>query len=270
MNIIYSNVNDVKNSYKLPHIVEMLKLSNFLVQKHGYKTTFYGDQESINIFKDIPFHYVYELKDPRIKEIPKELWSIGKFFAILQTNEPFLHIDNDIFIFKKLDENYLNKNILYFHNEHYFDNIVNAYQNHFSLQPKNGEFFKNTSYNCAIFGGQNIEIIKLICNEIINFILDYKDQINSILENKDKKFDLDSKNNSLFSITALPAMLVEQIWIFKLLQYYKQEFKPLLNGTTLKELNKDAYIKNICHVQGDKKNPIIINTLIRMNKYLNI
>jgi hypothetical protein len=249
------------NSEKLISNLEMAKLSNFLAQSHGYKTCFYGDRDSLNLFSQIGFNEFYELDDERIKEIPNQIWSIGKLFAMLKTNEPFIHMDYDIFLFKKFDQNFLKNDVIYYHNEYHIDKAVDKYQSFFNLRPSEAKPFINRSYNCALFGGQNFKIIHSVCNQIITFIIDNKKEINNILISKE----------SLNFESFWSALLIEQVWIFQLLEHYKQKFVPYLKETIdLETISAEAYIKNICHLQGSKSENIISKNILSMNKYLSI
>lgn len=266
MKIIFSNFcaerfQKILNTEKMLLNLEMAKLSNFLVQSHGYKTCFCGDKKSLELFSKINFNEFIELDDPRIEEIPIKIWSIGKLFSMLKITEPFLHIDHDLFLFKKFEDNFLKNEIIYYHNEFYIDNEVNNYQLYFELNPIKNNTFINRSYNCALFGGQNFKLIHDISNQIINFIIQNKNDINNRL----------NSNESLNFEPFWPAVLIEQVWIFQLLKYYKQEFTPYLNESmNLDLLSKEAYTKNICHLQGVKFTDMISKNILSMNNFLNI
>jgi hypothetical protein len=249
------------NDEKLKINLEMAKLSNFLVQSHGYKTCFYGDKKSLESFEDIKFNEHHELNDDRFNEIPDQMWSIGKLFSLLRINEPFIHMDYDIFLFKNFDQDFLNKEVVFYHNEFHLDPLVEEYQNYFELRPSNTKSFINRSYNCALFGGKNFKLIQDICEEIINFIIENKQSINQKLNSKE----------SLNFMPFMPALLLEQVWIFQLLKHYKQEFSSYLHQTrNLAVISKEAYIKNICHLQGSKSNKLVLKNIFSMNKYLGI
>jgi hypothetical protein len=262
MKIIFSNLWEYRlNESSLNTTFEMAKLSNFLVQNHGYKTCFYGDRKSLEFFSNIKFNEFFELKDERLNFIPHQIWSVGKLFSILNVNEPFIHMDYDIFLFKNFDKNFLNNEVLYYHNEFHLDSLLKEYQSFFQFQPVNTKFFISRSYNCGLLGGKNFKILQRICEEIINFIVDNQEVIR-------KK--LDSKKNLSFA-SFLPPVLIEQVWIFQLLKYYKQEFTPYLNQTkNLKIINKESYAKNICHLQGWKSNDLVSKNILSMNKYIGI
>lgn len=266
MKIIFSNLcknqfQKILNEASLNATLEMVKLSNFLVQNHGYKTCFYGDRESLELFSNIKFNEAFELKDERINLIDPQIWSVGKLFSILNVNEPFIHMDYDVLLFRNFDKNFLNNDVLYYHNEFHIDLVMKQYQSFFQFQPVNTKFFKNRSYNCALLGGKNFRILQKICEEIINFIVNNQSEIN-------KK--LNSKENLSFP-HFYPPVLIEQVWIFQLLKYYKQKFTPYLNSTeNLKIINKESYAKNICHLQGWKSKDLVSKNILFMNKHIGI
>ena len=262
MRIVFSNIVNVNPYTKVDnHLnVEMAKLSNFLAQQQGFKTTFFGDKKSIEIFNNVKYDEVNELNDDRIKNISPSLWSIGKLLTISKIKEPFLHLDHDLFLFKKIDETFLNKNLVYFHNEDYYDSLMDNFQTSFEFQLLNIQNIQNTSKNCAIIGGQNYKILNTVCNEILDFIFQNKNEINLKL-NSDKIL-----NYPKF----MPAVLIEQVWIFKLLNYYKEEFSPLLKEKSLHDLSLEAYTNNICHLQETKNTINIQKSIRKMNKYYNL
>lgn len=269
MKIIFSRLSNVSQSFKLDSYIEieMAKLSNFLVQKHGFKTIFYGDETSIELFQEIPYDQILKIDNNYNNEISKKLWSIGKLLVMSQVKEPFIHMDYDLFLFKNFDYEFLKKNIIYFHNETYLDNKVDNYQKAFKLEPLNCKNFNNRSFNCAIIGGQNFQVLNMVSQEILNYIYDNKNEINKFLDYQNHEF-------SHF----MAAVLIEQVWMFKLFQYYKENYFSYIEidntnidiNKPLKYIGLEAYTKNICHLQGAKKQQFILNNIIKMNKFLKI
>jgi len=264
MKIIFSNLNMSRfkdfDDETLKVTNEMAKLSNFLVQEYGYKTCFYGDKYSLNFFSNINYSEFNELNDERVNEIPQKIWSIGKLFSMLKPNEPFIHLDYDIFLFKNFDKDFLNKDLVYYHKELYRDSKLDEYQSFFELIPVKTRSFINRSYNCGLIGGKNFKILQKICEEILSFIIDNKKEIN---------IKLNSAENLNFP-KYMPSVLIEQVWIFQLLKYYKQVTTPYLLNTDLELIAKESYLKNLCHIQGGQSKKLVIKNILSINKYLGI
>jgi hypothetical protein len=262
MKIIFSHLSNVNPFTNVdPKInLSLAKLSNFLIQKHGFKTAFWGDQNSIKIFKEIPYDEIVDFKHDYIQEFSPSFWSISKLLAMSEINEPFLHIDHDLFLFKTFYEDFLNQNVIYFHDEFYYDNLIESFQKDFELQPKNIINFKNSSKNCALIGGQNYKILNKISKEILEFILENQELIKNLIKSENiKKYP-----------KFMPAVLTEQVWIFKYLEYYKENSTPYLKEKDLSKISIEGYIHNVCHLQEQKNNDLIQKTLYKMNKYLNL
>jgi hypothetical protein len=261
MKIIFSHFFDVRPLVNINEqlVLQMAQFSNYLIQKHGLKTIFCGNKASIEKFKSIPYNEFIQLEEYTIENLKPYFWNISKLLVMSQIKEPFIHVDSDLFLFKNFDEDFLNKNIVYFHDENHNDNLTNNFQERFKIQPLNGKNFKNSSRNCALIGGQNYKLINKISSEILEFLLSNESYIKAIFENGE------INNYPKF----MPSVLIEQVWIFKLLDFYKNEYTPYLKSKTIEDLNLEGYIRNISHIQSEKNNPIVQKTLYELNRYIN-
>lgn len=230
----------IKLGNEMPNL-NLAKISNFLIQKHGFKTVFFGDIESLNFLKSVRFDETYEIKKEEIENIPKCIWSMSKFIAMSKMNEPFLHVDFD-FLFFKLDKSRINKNILCLHSENIIVDCVKYLQKLIHIHPKNINNIENISYNCAIIGGTNFKFLNKISNEIIKYVSDNKSFINTIYTN--------NLNNKNINIKLIP-VLVEQVWMFEIFKFYKEKFYTYLSSDLgEKEFQQEFYEKGILHLQG--------------------
>ena len=112
------------------------------------------------------------------------LWGMAKMYAFSLQKEPFLYIDLDAFLFNDIDIS-LKKSEIFFQN--YEDNYYTAYDtycrfNKYFASEKN-EMIKayeetlaqnryGDAYNTAIFGGNNINLIKAASEEILRYCRD--------------------------------------------------------------------------------------------------
>jgi len=252
MKFIFSNIKFKKD---MPDL-NLAKVSNFLIQKHGFQTIFFGDADSLKFFKDVPFNEVHEIKKEEIENIPKCIWSMSKFIAISKMNEPFLHVDLD-FLFFKMDKSILNKNILCFHTEYTEDLSIKRIQKLMHIQPKNINNIEQISYNCAIIGGNNFNFLKKIANEILTYISKNKYFIDTIYEN--------NLNNNIPH--GLFPVLVEQVWMFQLFKFHNEDFYTYLNSDLRDKLHQqECYEKGIIHFQKAERLEL---TKLVLNEFVN-
>ena len=155
---------------------KLFKLSSFFAKKSYGEVHLITDSDGAEELKDLRFDSI----DLSLNALPDDLriaWSLGKIMAykvIAEKGEPFLHIDNDIFLFKRLDSYFEDSEVLTQHLEydtHFFysasqfiDPLVNKY------------FFAektiSTSANMGIFGGINLDFIKFFAEESLKMTLD--------------------------------------------------------------------------------------------------
>ena len=133
-----------------------------------------------NIFSklDLPFDEV-KLTLDSIDE-NTNMWAISKAHAILEMNEPFLHIDSDVYIWEALDKKYLMSNLLVQSNESSESDIQSDF--YYSLYEIHNLYFKgiNTyldnsnlierdiyAYNCGVVGGTDVEFLRKWAGQMI-------------------------------------------------------------------------------------------------------
>jgi hypothetical protein len=133
-----------------------------------------------NIFKNLnlPFDEV-KLSLDKIDH-STTIWSISKAYSILEINDPFLHIDSDVYIWKKLPDEFLDVSVLVQDSEgiHNRDQYIlylglewdykkylngkNKYLDNSNLKDKDIH-----AWNTGIVGGNNIDFLHNWANEFI-------------------------------------------------------------------------------------------------------
>jgi len=129
------------------------------------------------LFDDLalPYTKVESCLD-KLQKYPPELWAIGKILAYQLQNEPFLHADGDVFIWRKFPAEFENaalfaqsREIGFKHygavlnNVHrYFDYIPSVFAHHI------GEAIQ--SVNAGIIGGTNFQFFQYYASEALTFI----------------------------------------------------------------------------------------------------
>lgn len=254
MKILYSNFLNFPQSLVSPSSVEMAKISNFLMQKWGFETIFVGDTKSIEVYKSVPYNKIIEFDD-RINHIPECMWSAGKLIALSMMTEPVIHMDFDLLFLNPPDNRKLFKPIVCLHSEHNLkERWQILYNNYLSVRPWKTSGIEITSYNSGIIGGLNIKLIKSCTNELINFITEKKYEIQKIFISLNSKM-LKGQDK----LTNISAVLLEQIWLYQLFKYNKQNIDLYLvgdpcvkNDNSFCELNVNAMNEGVLHLQGFK------------------
>lgn len=244
-------------------------IANKLAQKHGYHTVLFTDEYGKEELKNIPYNEVIPFDNNILETFPKPGWSLAKILAMSLMNEPFMHMDFDLFLLKDLEKDFLQNEIFCFHKEQwltkpqhhktedgkYFKNsIINPYsfefldkvaklldmtEDRFSIK-----FFKElNSYNCAIVGGQNFNIFKQSAKYVIDFAQKYKD----VLE----KFAIDNE----MKVDWFAAVFLEQVVFLNLLKLGLglEDIPIYLKANTTDDLNIEAQEKNVIHLWGSKE-----------------
>ncbi len=195
-----------------------------------------------------------------IKELSEELWAMGKLIAYSVQNEPFLHVDNDVFIWKPFNEMILSSDFIVQNAESEIEfgkNLCQDIYNNFEgftpellVYTKNGGMIGNTSsYNFGVFGGNNINFIKFYVDFVFDFI---------------KKND---KNLSKVMSGAL-SIYLEQGIFHQLSNQYNMKVKELYEGIRnfaffyqFEKIPEISYI----HTLGGAKRNSIINEQVYLN-----
>lgn len=108
---------------------------------------------------------------------PKDLWAISKIKAYSLQEEPFIHIDGDVFIWEKFTEDFLNARLVAQNLENtteYYRDMWNDISAQITFIPKELSSFHNgTSNLCCnmgVIGGNDIQFFKKYCQKSFEFI----------------------------------------------------------------------------------------------------
>ena len=147
------------------------------------------------------------------------VWSLSKLIAYKQIsnrNEPFLHIDYDVFLFKKLPDHITKGEIICQHIEN--RNIINHvyFLPVFEVLCKNKYFYNpdiDWGANCGVFGGTNFEFINFYVDSAFNLLMDH-----SNIEYWSRGHELAQQISHQWKWT-WQAGLLEQLWLSQCLSY---------------------------------------------------
>jgi hypothetical protein len=224
----------------------------------------YTDQAGKELFIDqlnLPYTRVHVVLDDLTREYgrKKSIWALGKIYAYQQQTGPFLHVDNDVFIWKKFSEDLLKQPIIAqsyeMNNGHHKANLYSSVKTLDYIPEVILENIRSKhdggQYNAGIIGGCDIEFFQNFTKEAFSFV--------------DKNLD---KLNSLPKDACFPC-LFEQYLFSVMAQEKKKTIATLLplpkipsdNFKNLVEIS-DRYRTNFVHLVGDHKKEYYNTSLI--------
>lgn len=155
-------------------------LSCLQLRKYYNNITLYADTVSSKLLIDtlqLPYsNVVCNLDELNIYH--DNLWAIPKLYAYSLQEQPFLHVDGDVFIWKPFDEKLLNSDIIAQNKEagtDYYENILNNLENKLSYFPAEIKYQRKVAnpiyaFNMGIFGGHDISFFKEYTSKAFEFV----------------------------------------------------------------------------------------------------
>jgi hypothetical protein len=137
---------NIKNNFLIKNFYLYL-FSTLLIKKLGYDIELYCDKETAEIFSLIPYDKI-NIIDFNNDGISGDFWIWGKLKTQMLMNEPYIHIDGDVFLFRDIIKDQLDNN---------YKSVVQMIENDKTI----GKSFKTVySYQGEIFKKKNIGNIK--------------------------------------------------------------------------------------------------------------
>lgn len=239
MKIVFTFWSRAKPFTQISFLKEMAAVSNFFAQKHGYETVLYTDDLGENFLYKIPYNNILRLPDNILNKFPNCIWNMGKVLTTSYINEPFIHLDLDLFLYKPIKEEFFKKEAVFFHEEIWMDKTLLDTSFIIKKFPKNLINKSYRSYNCAMFGGTNYKAFNQAAKEVCMFIIENADFLNKMHIQQEKL-----KNKGLVDNHLYLSYLVEQLWIPNLLKNNGINIDIILNDVNLKEYELKDYIKD--------------------------
>ena len=112
MKVVHSHVDRLNVLWK--ELTYSQFLSAILAKRHYGNISFYSTPELVNQVKELGMPYD-EFNSELLSLEDSDTWSIPKLKVYKDQQQPFLHIDNDTFIFNKIDFNSYNRPYLFSH-----------------------------------------------------------------------------------------------------------------------------------------------------------
>jgi hypothetical protein len=163
----------------------MMKICVNQLRKYYNDVNLITDENGKEIFKNINWTSI----DTSLENLPKNykyIWALGKIMAyklIAEKNEPFIHLDYDIFLIKKFSEKILNSEII-MHSKEIFPSRKAKHSygiEEFYNQCPSKYIAENSRkieivYNTGIVGGKNYLFFKKYSELIFNILYDKNNQ----------------------------------------------------------------------------------------------
>jgi len=124
----------------------------------------------------LPYTKVHVVLD-ELNDYHKDLWALAKIRTFQLQNEPFLHVDGDVFVWESLTDKFSNSNLVTQNLEvttGYYRNRWDAIRPNINYLPEEMKGFDedtcNLACNMGIIGGTNIEFFQDFCARSIEFV----------------------------------------------------------------------------------------------------
>lgn len=233
-------------------------LSALLLRRHYDQLELYTDELGKRILIDIlglPYTKVHIVFDHNFKIHPG-LFALAKIKTYSLQDEPFVHVDGDLFLWNPLPENIANAGLIASNVEldlYFNKNVLEEMEEHFQYIPGH---LKNVSRqdhifssNAGIFGGSNIAFIKKYCAMAHQLVAKNQNHLGKV-------------NNSHLN------MLVEQISLYYLADLENIEIEYCVAEPVDHPLYKDYWrfadipnVPMIHPVGGCKRIPYVLHHL---------
>jgi hypothetical protein len=143
-------------------------LAILTAKKHFEKVELITNDFGKKVFIDrLRLPVQYNLKLNEMNKVSNYFWAYGKIIATSSQNEPFVHIDNDAFLFSGLPKRMLEAELI-FQSKEFMDkpgygwyNVLNPCWKEAKVKPKEIVPITDYAYNCGICGGNNTDFFKL-------------------------------------------------------------------------------------------------------------
>lgn len=256
MNIYFSY--STKVARKGEDIDLALKLAEISVKsfKEFYENVYFiTDLHGSKVFKSINFTEVYPILENAVKKQYKDVWSLGKLYAIkyiAQKKEQFCHADFDFIITRPLPNDLLDAEV-FAQSTEYNLNMLGYNVSYYNLLCKNKylakDIYLDRAFNCGVLGGKDC-----------SFFYEYADTAIQMVEDIENK-ELWSRSYPEFG-TWTKAILAEQYYLACALKKYNIKPKlifdhPVKNYEPLSHIAKNFYKETgAIHFLGKSKRKI--------------
>lgn len=187
-------------------------------------------------------------------------WAYPKLYSLTLQDEPFIHIDGDIFIFRKLkdelfqgDFGFQNLETTYY--ERTYDRLINFYDKNYDNKPLEWNNNLKSAVNCGLMYFKDPELAKIFYKNVYNHFI-----------NIDQDFILKLKKElqEIINVTYVTyPLLFEQYYLNCFIDSLKdKKINYLLSTEQIKKEEKgEATIQGYVHLIEDKNNLFYIDNI---------
>lgn len=144
-------------------------LSVFCASRHFKEVQFISSDWGVDVIKELRLPITsYSNKLNEMKDVSRFFWAYGKLLAYNEQDQPFVHLDNDVFLWDPLPDRILSARLCFqshepFHLQgyHYY-NLLKPCFEEAPVKPQiivDNEI-NDFAYNCGICGGSDLKFFK--------------------------------------------------------------------------------------------------------------
>ena len=231
-------------------MIQSIVLSSNVAKKHYDNIHFYTDEQGYEWIKpyldQLPFTKIEVCLD-QFNYVPDVYWSFVKVAVYTLQKEPFIHIDNDVFLWDRIPDYLLmDKDFVFQETEPLDWGMYSFY--HDGLELYSHAVHKDITIekyavNCGIFA--------CLSNDALNILQEYYDYGKHFILQADLKPNIAVEPESR---RWLASVIIEQVYVYSLIVKYNLKWDTLLN------YERNSYRMKYTHtVAHFKRNPIIEN-----------
>jgi|GEM_PF-4226667 len=125
--------------------------------------------------------------DPQTSQLFDKYWSLHKLYAYSLQEEPFIHFDNDVYFYKKLDDSWKSAELVAQNKEFglsYYTICLEEIQHHFTRIPRYLDIDPQSvmAVNAGVAGGTRFDFFKQLYREVILFLTDNQSHLESLTD----------------------------------------------------------------------------------------
>jgi len=230
------------------NMIDSLILSVNVAKKHYPEIHFYTDKlgyEWITPYLDqLPFTKIEVCLD-EFNWVPDVYWSFVKVYVYTLQKEPFIHIDNDVFLWDEIPNDILRGQDFVFQETEPLD-----WSKH-DFYDKGLEIYSHAVHKDIVLGRMavNCGIFACLTDKALNILDKYYNYGKHFVETADLKEGLQTEPESK---RWLASVIIEQVYISSLIEMFNLKWDTLLNK------DRSSYRMRYSHmVAHNKRQPIV-------------
>ena len=213
----------------IENMINSIILSANVIKKNYHEVHFYTDKKGYEWIEphlhQLPFTKIEVCLD-EINWLEDVYWSLGKLYVYSLQKEPFIHIDNDVFVWDGFSKEVLKKDFLFQEIEGFNDGIWDFYNKGLKVYgmaiPKEIKVL-DAAFNCGVFG--------CLTEQALIIMSKYYDVGYKFV--KKTKIIPDIEKEAI-SERELASVIIEQVFIYSLVKLEELSYDTLFdhqNGT---------------------------------------